>query len=236
MVERPIRVGVVGVGYGGTVHIPGFQAEGVEVVAVCTRRPERAQAAAERFSIPHVFTDYEEMIRMDGLDAVSVVTPVPLHYVVTMAALAAGKHVMCEKPFTTNQALGREMWEEAQRRNVTAMIGHEFRFSSARMRVKELLDEGYIGTPKMAFVKLLLGQTAPRTLRPFMPGRDEAEQGAGFLWGLGSHYIDGLRHWFGEVASVSGQVITQYPERTARDSNEIVLADTDDVQAQVQPT
>jgi predicted dehydrogenase len=195
---------------------------------VCTRRPERAQAAAERFNIPNVVTDYEEMIRMDGLDAVSVVTPVSLHHPVTMAALAAGKHVICEKPFTTNQSLAREMWQEAQRRNVTAMIGHEFRFSSARMRVKELLDEGYIGTPKFAFVKLLLGQTAPRQVRPFVPGREVADQGAGFLWGLGSHYIDGLRHWFGEVVSASGQLVTQYPERAVRDSNEIVLVDIDD--------
>ena len=222
MAEEPIRVGVVGVGYGSTVQIPGFQSEGVEVLAVCARRPERAQGAAERFNIPHVFTDYEEMVRMEELDAVSVVTPVTLHHPVTMAALAAGKHVICEKPFTTNQALAREMWQEAQRRNLTAMIGHEFRFASGRMRVRELLDEGYIGTPKFAFVKLLLGQTAQRSPRPFVPQRDQAEQGAGFLWGLGSHYIDALRHWFGEVVSVNGQVISQYPERTVRDSGDIV--------------
>src|SRR5687767_11858617 len=105
-----LRVGVVGVGFGAAVHIPGFQSEGVEVVAVCTRRRERAEEAAARFGIPDVFTDYDEMLAMSGLDAVSIVTPVPMHYEMSLAAFDAGKHVMCEKPFTTHEHLAREMW------------------------------------------------------------------------------------------------------------------------------
>ncbi len=69
------RVGVIGVGFGARVHIPAFQSEGLEVVAVCARRSERAREAAERFGIPQAFTDYREMLQMDGLDAVSVAGP-----------------------------------------------------------------------------------------------------------------------------------------------------------------
>ena len=76
MTSNPVRIGVIGVGFGATVQIPGFQSEGAEVTAVCTRRPERAQEAAERFGIPHTFTDYEEMVKADYVDAVSVVGPV----------------------------------------------------------------------------------------------------------------------------------------------------------------
>ena len=97
-----VRVGVIGVGFGTAVQIPGFQDEGIEVVAVCSRRLERARKAAEDFNIPYYFDDYMELIVRDDIDAVSIVTPPALHYPITMAALAAGKHVLCEKPFALN--------------------------------------------------------------------------------------------------------------------------------------
>jgi predicted dehydrogenase len=232
MENRPVRVGVVGVGFGAAVHIPGFQSEGVEVIAVCTRRQERAEEAAAKFGIPNVFTDYDEMLKMPELDAVSIVSPVPLHHPMSIAALDAGKHVMCEKPFTLNQALAQEMWEKAQRSGLTAMVAHEFRFASARMRVKELLDEGYIGDMRLCLMRLVQGgfrpgaAAAPAGPQPFVPERDQAAMGAGFLWGLGSHYIDCLRHWFGEVESVSGDAVNFTPDRLS--GNEVVKADADD--------
>jgi predicted dehydrogenase len=227
MAVKSLRVGVIGVGFGTAVQIPGFQSEGVEVVAVCARRPERAQEAAERFGIPHVFTDYQEMVQTDLLDAVSVVSPVPLHHPMTMAALDAGKHVLCEKPFALDQGQAREMWQKAKDSGLTAMIAHEFRFASARMRVKELIEEEYLGPLHLALLRLVNGPRRGFRPRP-LTDRDDAAQGGGFLWGLGSHYIDCLRHWFGEVTSVSGQVSTHLGERTLPDSNEIVQATADD--------
>ncbi len=221
------RIGVIGVGFGAQVHIPGLQSEGVEVVAVCSRREERAQEAAQRFGIAHVFTDYREMLRMDGLDAVSVAGPVPLHHPMTMAALEAGKHVLCEKPFTTDQAKAYEMWQKAKSTGLTAMTGHEFRFASARMRVKELLDEGFVGPLHMARLWLLNGPRRPVRPRP-LSERDDADQGNGFLWGLGSHYIDCLRYWFGEVESVSGNVFAHYGDRTDPATGKTVQATADD--------
>src|SRR4051812_39786143 len=129
MNQRPIRIGVVGVNYGATVHIPGLQSEGIDVVAVCARRQETADEAAEKHGIPHVFTDYDAMLGMDGLDAVAIASPVALHGPMTLAALAAGKHVICEKPFATDQHVAREVWEAAEKSGLTAMIGHEFRFA-----------------------------------------------------------------------------------------------------------
>ena len=231
MVSQGLRIGVVGVGFGAAVHIPGLQFEGVDVVAVCTRRRERAEEAAKRFGIANVFTDYDEMLAMDGLDAVSIVSPVPLHHAMTIAALEAGKHVICEKPFTTDAALANEMWQKAQGSGRTAMIAHEFRFASARMRVKELIDEGYVGQPRLVLMRLVMGgmrpsATAPAGPQPYVPERDSAALGAGFLWGLGSHYIDCLRHWLGEVESVSGEVANFTPDRLS--GSEIVKADADD--------
>lgn len=159
MAGDTLRTGVIGVGFGAQVHIPAFQSEGVEVVAVCSRREERAREAATRFDIPHAFTDYREMLSLDGLEAVSISTLPPLHYPMSMAALEAGLHVLCEKPFTTDQALARQMWERAEGTGLTAMIAHEFRFASARMRVKELIDEGFIGPLRMVLMSLVTGPT-----------------------------------------------------------------------------
>ena len=227
MAHASIRVGVIGVGFGTAVQIPGFQSEGVEVVAVCARRPERAQEAAEKFGIPHAFTDYREMLQMDSVDAVSVVTPPALHHEMSLASLDAGKHVLCEKPFALDQSQAREMWQKAQATGLTAMITHEFRFASARMRVKELIDEGYLGPLHMAIMSLVNGPRRGFQPRP-LTDRDDADQGLGFLGSLGSHYIDCLRHWFGEVTSVSGNVYTHFGERTLPDSDKMGQATADD--------
>jgi predicted dehydrogenase len=232
--SRPLRVGVVGVNFGAAVHIPGYQSEGVDVVAICSRRQERGEEAARHFGVARVFTDYAELLRQPDLDAVSIVTPVPLHHEMALQALAAGKHVVCEKPFTTHQALAREMWERAAASGRTAMIAHEFRFASARMRVKELIDEGYVGEPRLCVMRLILGgggrgaaaARPPGEVQPYVAERDSAALGAGYLWGLGSHYIDCLRHWFGEVDSVSGDVANFRSERLQ--GSEIVHADADD--------
>ena len=229
-----VRIGVVGVGFGATVHIPGFQSEGVEVVAICTRRRERAEQAAQRFGVPNVFTDYDEMLRMPGLDAVSIVTPVPLHHAMSIAALEAGKHVICEKPFTTDQRLAQEMYEATRDSGLTHAVAHEFRFASGRMRVKELLDEGYIGNLRMCLMRVVGGgfrqNAAPpdpyAEPPPYNPERDSLDLGAGMLWGLGSHYIDCLRHWFGEVESLSGDLINFTPNRMTDIG--IAEADADD--------
>ena len=231
-----IRIGVVGVGFGTTVHIPAFQSEGLEVVAVCSRRQERAEEAAHRFGIPKTFTAWEDLVRFDGVDAISVATPVSLHRPVVLGALAAGKHVICEKPFGVDAAEAEQMWRAATSSGCTAMIAHEFRFASARMRVSELLGEGYIGSLRLALLRLVRGgfappgaltsAAAPSAPPEYVAARDAAASGAGFLFALGSHYIDCLRHWFGEVATVSADLVTFASERTG--TSGVVLADADD--------
>jgi predicted dehydrogenase len=227
-----LRIGVVGVGFGATVHIPAFQSEGIEVVSICSRRRERVDAAAAKFEIPETYIDFDTMLDESDIDAVSIVTPVALHHEMTMAALSAGKHVICEKPFALNARQAQEMYARAEQTRRTAMVAHEFRYSSARMRTKELLEEGYVGRPRMVLMKMVLGGVgrpgaAPASgPAPYSADRDSAAQGAGFLFGLGSHYIDCLRHWFGEVESVSGELNNFSPDRTR--GSEVVQSDADD--------
>jgi len=205
-------VGVVGVGFGTVVQIPGFQDEGIEVVAVCSRRIARAQKAAEDFNIPYYFDDYRELIARDDVDAVSIVTPPALHYPIAMAALKAGKHVLCEKPFALNAMQAFDLHKAARETDCTVMITHEFRWSPQRAYIKSLIEEGYLGKMKLASIRLFFGPSEGVRPRPATWALD-ASQGGGFLFALGSHYIDALRHWFGEVSSVEGHVWTHYPER-----------------------
>ncbi len=221
-----VRIAVVGVGFGTTVHVPAFQSEGLEVVAIAARRRERAEAAAAALNVPQVFTDFDELLGIDGLDAVSIVTPPRLHHEMAIAALRAGKHVICEKPFALNEQQAIEMVEEADRSGVTAMVAHEFRYASGRMFVHQLLEDGYIGTPKYAHLRLFRGPTKASALAEYRTERDSQEAGGGFLYSPASHYIDGLRHWFGEVESVVGNLIAIAPERV-HDGKEMI-SDGDD--------
>ena len=203
----PVRVGVIGVGFGSTVHIPGFQSERVEVVAVCASREERAQAAAEKFSIPNAFTDYRELVTHPDVDAVSVVTAPNLHYEMTKAALEAGKHVMCEKPFTTNAAEAEELLAMANERGLTHMIAHEFRFAPQRAYARQLIDEGRIGEPQHITASLHLRFARRPGATPPAPSVGSG----GMLGALGSHYIDGIRHWFGDISRVSATLHGNVP-------------------------
>lgn len=220
-----LRIGVIGVGFGATVHVPAFQSEGWDVAAVWSRRPERGREAAERYGVPHVHDDWRELVARDDLDAVAIATPPAAHHEMVTAALEAGKHVLCEKPFALDAAEARAMRDLAAARGRTAMVAHEFRWAPQRAQVKALLEQGYIGEPRLVSAELFLGRAAG-TPPPLAWGARAAE-GGGFLGALGSHYIDGFRHWFGDIASATGVLRTLRPDRTAPDGA-IVQGDADD--------
>jgi predicted dehydrogenase len=219
-----LRVAVIGLGFGATVHVPAFLSEGWAVPVVWSRRLSRAQEQAAAFSIPEGTDDYAAILARDDIDAVAIATPPPGHYAMASAALAAGKHVLCEKPFTLNAAEARALADQARDAGLVGMVAHEFRYAPQRQHIKQLVDEGYVGTPQVAQWELFLGGRVPPT--PPALGASVAE-GGGMLGGLGSHYIDAFRHWFGDVESVSGVLRGLRPDRT--DANgAIVQADAED--------
>ncbi len=220
-----LRVGVAGLGFGATVHVPAFLSEGWEIPVVWSRRMERAKEQAAAFGIADATDDFAALIARPDLDAVAIATPPLAHYEMVMAALAAGKHVLCEKPFALNVTEARAMLDAATSAGLTAMVAHEFRFAPQRGYIKELLDGGYVGAPLIAQVELFAG--GRRTPQP-PPLGASAAQGAGMLGGLGSHFIDGLRHWFGDVREVEGRVRTLRPDRTDPATGAIVQTDVDD--------
>ena len=221
------RIGVIGVGFGAQVYLPGLRSEGWDVVALCSRNRDKARKAADAAGIADVHTDPRELIRRDDIEAVAITSPPASHHALTLAALAAGKHVLCEKPFAMNAQQATEMRDAAERSGRTAMIGHEFRHAPQRSYIRDLLADGYIGRFQLCTIELFLDRYVSPQPRPLTWTAYKAE-GGGVLGALGSHYIDGLRHWFGDVATVSGRVASFRPDVADPATGRIVQAETDD--------
>lgn len=226
MSDDQLNIGVVGVGFGATVHIPALQSEGLNVIAVCANRIERAEKAAEQFGIPNYFDDYSELLKLPNLDAVSISSPHHLHHEMVIEALAANKHVLCEKPFAVNTDEARQMRDAASKSKKTTMLAHEFRWAPQRAYVKELLENDYIGNLRFVQANLMVGPS--RILNPRQVRLPDLGLRGGFLWGLGSHYLDAYRHWFGEITSVQSLMKSAMPERLNKQTEEIEKTAIDD--------
>ena len=225
---RPLRVAVIGTGFGAAVHIPALQyLDETEGFAVVSRREERAKAVAARHNIPVASTDWRDVVTDPEIDAVVIATPPFLHHPMTIAALENGKHVLCEKPMARNLAETRDMVKLAVNANVVAMINHEFRYLPIRARVKELIDEGYIGEPhsvSMIAYRNSLADPAERRFSWLM----EQDKAGGMLGATGSHQIDTLRWWLGDIHGVCGSVATMVKHRRLPDSTGTARVDSDD--------
>ncbi len=225
-----IGIGIIGTGaFARSGQIPAFQrVPGVKVLAVCNTRVDAAEATAREFSIQHVFSDYHEMLRLEGLNLVTVVTPPALHYPMVMAALEAGKHVLCEKPMAMNIDEAASMYRTAQACGVIHCIDHELRFNPTRRKIKLLIDDGYIGALRHVTVPVSasFNATAGSRLWGWWMQRS---MGGGILGANGSHYIDMLRWYFGEIRAVSGQLCTTVPLRPVPSTGEMRHVETDDL-------
>ncbi len=119
-----VRVGIIGTsGWTELMFIISFKSHpAAEIVAICGRNRERGQELAEKHNIPQVFTDYGTMINEAGIDAIVVAAPDDLHVPMTMAALEAGLHVLCEKPLVDNSEQARQMYDKANAMGVKHMV------------------------------------------------------------------------------------------------------------------
>src|SRR6266404_6115677 len=195
-----IGIVIIGAGFARTTQIPGFKAvKDARVIAIASARREHAEEVAREFDIPHVEGDWRELIARDDLDLVSIVTPVVTHCEMTLAALEAGKAVLCEKPMAMNAGEARCMADRAREAGVLALIDHELRFLTGRVKLHELLRPGDIG--KVRHVRLIL--RADSRADPVWPWNwwSDIEQGGGALGAIGSHTIDGFQWLLGAAVS-----------------------------------
>jgi predicted dehydrogenase len=222
-----LRVGVIGVGWGSMVQVPAFRAAGgYEVAALCSRRAERAAEAGARLGIEDVSTDWEQFVRRPDLDIISVCTPTDLHREQVLAAIGAGKHVLCEKPVALDPGQAAEMADAADAAGVATAVCFENRWGREKLAVWRRIGDGLLGSPYFARVAIAADYFHPS--RPLMSEwMYRLADGGGYLLGMASHDIDYLYCLFGVPEAVCADVRVTIPRRTRADGSEFA-ADADD--------
>ena len=224
--KRQLGIGIIGTGFARTVQIPAFRAcEGARVVAVASGRRENAERVAREFDIPFVGETWRDVVSREDVDLVSIVTPPVTHLEMTLAALDAGKAVLCEKPTAMTATQADAMRERAAGR--FAHIDHELRFLPARRRMRALLRDGAVGRVRHA--KFTFRADSRATTARAWDWWSDAGAGGGVLGAIGSHAVDSLRWLLGaEVAEVSCALATHVGERPVEGGDELRRVTTDD--------
>ncbi len=228
-----VRVGVLGAGaWAEFAHLPGFKRDArCELVAIADPIRERAAAFAEKFGIPHVYDSHQELIAREDLDLVDVCTPSATHFELSWAALEAGKHVLCEKPVAYDFADTLRAAELARSKGVKTKLGFTFRYSPAMQYMKELIEQGWVGTP---FIFNGYEQNS-QWLDPQTPLRqvdhlaDQSVIQVSSLEGYGAPIMD-IAHLFmgSRFAEVVGTMKNFIPERVVRTTGTMMRMNIDD--------
>lgn len=214
-----LRLGFIGTGFARRVQLPALRhVSGVAATAVASGRRANADAVAREFSIPHVFDNGEALARSGEVDAVIISSTPDTHARFALAALEAGRHVLCEKPMALNAAEAQAMVAAAQRRpRQVAWLDHELRYEPNRRKARELIRAGTIGAVRHIELTLkpyLRGDGRPQALGAPWSWWYDATRGGGILGAVGSHLIDLCRYWTGsDVVEVGGGAATFIPQR-----------------------
>ncbi|HMN30531.1 MAG TPA: Gfo/Idh/MocA family oxidoreductase [Caldilineaceae bacterium] len=211
--QKPVRVGFVGAGWSERVQIPIFRLAGLIPQAICASRPENSRRAAEAAGVPEAYATWQELVAAPSVDLVSVVTPPHLHREIAAAALAAGKHVICEKPTALNVAEAEAMLAAAQAApNQLAIIDHELRYHPQFVVLRQMVKDGLIGS----ILRLDIAAHRNSRLDPEIPWNwlSDAQQGGGMLGALGSHLFDLTRWIAGKIDSLTAMLQTGHYYRT----------------------
>ena len=211
--EKP-RVGVIGTsGWADQEHLPGLLSRpDVDVVALCGRSQARLDELAGKYSLRQTFTDWRRLIARAGLDVVVIVTPNALHHPQALAAIQAGMHVICENPLALNVAQARELATRANTAGVKTMTFFTHRTIAAAAHVKKLVDDGFLGDP-LHVNAMYLSASRLDPNKPLEWRMVRAEAGTGVTGEIGSHLVDLVRWWMGDILKVAAMWQTVIKER-----------------------
>jgi len=213
-----LRIGVIGTGFGRRVQLPALRlVPGARVTAVASGSLQRARAVAAEFDVPHAFGSGEELARAPDVDLVIVSSTPDAHLRHAVAALEAGKHVLCEKPMALTAREAERMVEIAARSRGLARIDYELRYEPNRRKARELIRAGAIGSVwhiEFVLKPYLRGDGRPQAIDAPWSWWYDAARGGGILGAVGSHLIDLCRFWTEmDVIDVHGGVSTLVAER-----------------------
>lgn len=198
-----IRVGILGCGKIARLHTQGYKAAGelAQVVICCDEyNIDLARATAKEFGADAT-NRWQEVIERADVDAISICLPPYQHAEITLAAAAAGKHVLVEKPMAMNLAECKTMVAAAKAAGTVLMVGQNQRFQPEHVKIKELLDRNAIG--RIVALRFDCNQFVKYMYPPDSWIFDKAKSGGGMVAQTAVHKIDLMRHFFGEISEVA---------------------------------
>ncbi|WP_339265868.1 Gfo/Idh/MocA family oxidoreductase [Paenibacillus sp. FSL R5-0744] len=214
--SKVFRVGIIGCGgIANGKHLPSLSKQSkVEIVAFCDIIKERADEAAEKYGTSEatVYTDYTELLKDHSIDIIHVLTPNDAHAEISIAALEAGKHVMCEKPMAKTAADAKRMVEAAKRTGKKLTIGYDNRYREDSLYLKKACESGELGHIYFAKAHAIRRRAVP-TWGVFL---DEEKQGGGPLIDIGTHALD-LTLWMMDNYKPKVVLGTKYHELSQKE-------------------
>ncbi len=190
---KTIRFGIIGVGWPGEQHAKAIAAiDGARLHSCADSNPERLRIFDDTYNPHHQFSNFHELLRDPELDAVIICLPNFLHFPASLAALEAGKHVLCEKPPTMNAAEMRVLHDEAKKRALIYFFSRQFRFTPALRTARELIAQGRLGTIYRARATWIRSRGIPPGVGSWFT--DKKRSGGGALIDIGVHALDTA--WF----------------------------------------
>jgi predicted dehydrogenase len=226
--KETVGIGIIGTGFARSTQVPGFRAcAGARVLAIASGHRENAESVARDFGIEFATDDWRQVVEREDVDLVSIATPPSTHEEMSLAALEAGKAVLCEKPTALDSEEAERMLARARSASALALIDHELRFLPARRLVREMIQSGEIGS--IQHVKYFFrAESRANPERPWNWWSD-ATQGGGVLGAIGSHAVDSLRWLLGtEISTVAATLATHIKERAEKETGRVREVSADD--------
>ena len=226
MLNEVVRIGLVGLGgVCEAVHYPGFlRIPGVEIVGICDPDRDLLQRRQKEWEIPSAYIDFDEFLQNVAPDAVVVAVPNVFHRGLILSALAAGCHVLCEKPLGMNHEETTELYDAAVSSGRRHMVAFTYRFVPAMTYLKHLVVSGELGDVRHARFQRL--QDWGEHSIGWRQYRDQA--GSGELADMGIHRIDFAEHLLGPIGSLCGAAKQLLPRDASADGNPCQPQDVED--------
>jgi predicted dehydrogenase len=222
---KDIGVGVLGYAFMGKAHTNGYKKMPVffyppparpRLIALCGRTEEALAEAARRFGFETYYTDWKALVKDERIQLVDNCLPNNLHSEPCIAAVEAGKNVICEKPLAGTVREARAMYEAAEKAGVKHMTAFNYRFVPALRLARNLIEEGYIGKI-LQFRAVYLQEWIMDPSFPLVWRLRKSVAGSGALGDLGAHIVDLARFLVGDVTSICGLTETFIKERQLPD-------------------
>lgn len=200
MTARPLRCAVIGCGFFATNQLHAWQdVDGVEIVAICDRDPERLAVVGDRFGIARRYRVADDLFRDGAFDFVDIATTVASHRVLVELAARHGVPVICQKPFARTLADARAMVDACRTAGVPLMVHENFRWQSAIRAVRHAIDAAGIG-------RVFWGRVSFRSAFDVFSGQPYLAEGERFIIeDLGIHSLDVARYLFGDVTRLTAR-------------------------------